>query len=60
MDEKNTQAKKAEVRPNLRFNRDEDEAYKIVEEEDDLSLSTIHMIGGPNYPDLENRIWGEI
>ena len=29
-------------------------------EEEDLPLGTIHMIGDPNHPDLENRIRGEI
>lgn len=28
--------------------------------EEDLPLRTIHIIGGLNHPDLENKIWGEI
>ena len=31
-----------------------------MDEEEDLPLGTIHMIGGPNYPNHENRILGEI
>ena len=31
-----------------------------MDKEDDLSLGTIHMIGGPHHSDLENRIRGEI
>ena len=31
-----------------------------MDEEEDLLLGTIHMIGGPNYPDLKNRIRGAI
>ena len=53
-----TRAKKAEVRPNPRFDRGDDKTDKIVDEEEDLPLGTIHMIKGPNYSDLENKIRG--
>ena len=57
MNEEKTQAKKAKVRPNLRFDRGDDQEDKTMEEEKDLPLGTIHMIGSPNDPYLENRIW---
>ena len=49
-----TKTKKTEAKPNPRFDRGNDG------DNDDLPLGTIHMIGCPNYPDLENRIRGEI
>ena len=60
MSEEKTREEKAEVRPNPRFDWDNDEADKTTKEEEDFLLGTIHMIRHPNYPDLENRIWGEI
>ena len=51
-----TQAKKAKARPNLRFDRGDDQENKTTEEEKDLPLGTIHMIGSPNYLYLDNRI----
>ena len=56
MDKEKTQVKKAKIRPNPRFDRGDDEIDKTTEEEEDLPLGTIHMIGGPNYPNLDNRI----
>ena len=60
VDQKKTQAGEVEVKPNQRFDQGDDETNKTMEEEEDLPLDTIHMIGGPNYPDLKNRIRGEI
>ena len=61
MDDEKSQAKKAEVRLNLRFNRgDDEEQTKVVAEDEDLPIGTIHMIGAPNHLDLESNIWGEI
>ena len=40
------------------FDRDREETGDALEK--DLHLGTIHMIGGLNYPDLENMIQGEI
>ena len=60
MDEEKTRAENAEVRPNQRFDRGDDEIDKAINEEEDLPLGTIHMVGGLNHPDLENRIQGEI
>ena len=60
VDEEKSRVEKAKVRPNLRFNRgDDDEQTKAIDEDEDLSLGTIHMIRGPNHPDLENKIRGE-
>ena len=56
VDDEKTREEKVEVRPNPRFEQGDDEIDRTVDEEDDLSLGTIHMIGGPYYPDLENRI----
>ena len=49
VDEEKTQAEKAEVRRNLKFDRGYDKAYKSIDEDVDLSLGTIHIIGGPNH-----------
>ena len=56
VDDEKTRAEKAEVRPNPRFNQGDNEIDKTIDEEDDLPLRTIHMIGGPHHPNLENRI----
>ena len=56
IDEAKTQAEKTKVRPNPRFDRDKSKLDKVMEEDEDLPLGTIHMIGGPNHLDLENRI----
>ncbi|GFY82889.1 hypothetical protein Acr_02g0011290 [Actinidia rufa] len=60
IDEEKTQAKKVKVRLNPRFDRGDNETDKAMDEEEKLPLGTIHMIGGPNHPDFENRIQGEI
>ena len=60
IDEDKTRAEKAKARPNPRFDRGNDETERTADEEDDLPLGTIYMIGGPHHPDLENRIPGEI
>ncbi|GFY80801.1 hypothetical protein Acr_01g0006100 [Actinidia rufa] len=51
-----TEAKETEVRPNPRFDRGDDETDDTLEE--DL-VRTIHMIGGPNHPNLENMFRGD-
>ena len=43
VDKEKTQAREIEVR--LRFDRGNDETNKTIEDEEDLPLSTIHMIG---------------
>ncbi|GFZ19922.1 O-Glycosyl hydrolases family 17 protein [Actinidia rufa] len=61
IDEGKTQAEKDEAKPYPRFDRGrDDEPNPMANEEEDLPLGAIHMIGGPNHPDLENRIRGEI
>ena len=60
VDDEKTRAKKVKVRPNPRFDQGDDEIDITVDEEDDLLLGTIHMIGGPHHPNLENRIRGKI
>ena len=44
IDEAKTQAEKTEVRPNPRFDRDENELDKVMKEDEYLPLGTIHMI----------------
>ncbi|GFZ19724.1 hypothetical protein Acr_28g0004290 [Actinidia rufa] len=56
-----TRAEAAEAKPNPRLDRGDNEVEKDVNVEDEnLSLGTIHMIGGPNNSGLENRVWSEI
>ena len=54
VDQEKTKADEAKVRPNMRFDLDRDEDDNALEE--DLPIGTIHMIGGPHDPELENRI----
>ncbi|GFZ00573.1 hypothetical protein Acr_14g0002080 [Actinidia rufa] len=72
LEEDKTQEEKAELKPNPRFDRGENEQDKAMDEDEDLPLGTIHMItmdededlplgtihmiGGPNHLDIENRI----
>ena len=60
INEDKTRIEKTEARTNSQFNRGDNETERIMNEEEDLPLDTIHMIGGPYYPDLENRIRREI
>ncbi|XP_057493212.1 uncharacterized protein LOC130778721 [Actinidia eriantha] len=60
IDEEKTRAEKTKSKPNPRFDRGEDGANKAMDEDKDIPLGTIHIIGGPNRPNLENRIRGEI
>ncbi|GFZ05322.1 hypothetical protein Acr_17g0008940 [Actinidia rufa] len=56
-----TRAKKDKAKTNPRVDRGgDDEADPMADEEEDLPLGHIHMIGGPHYPNLKNRIRGEI
>ncbi|GFY97528.1 hypothetical protein Acr_12g0000690 [Actinidia rufa] len=56
-----TRAEKDKAKPNSRFDRGgDDEVNPMEDEEEDLPLGTIHIIGGPYHPDLDNRIRGEI
>ena len=57
IDEEKTKAKKTKVWPNPRFDQGDDEIDKAMEEEKDLSLGTIHMIGGPNHTNLRIESW---
>ena len=60
VDEDKPQAKKAKARPNLRFDRGDDDTERTMDEEEDLPLGAIHMIGAPHHQYLENKIRGEI
>ena len=61
IDEEKSRAEKAEVQSSSKFDRsDDDEQAKAVDEDEYLPLGTIHMIRGSNYPDIENKIRGEI
>ena len=60
IDEDKTRVEKAEAKPNLRFDRGDDEIEQTVNGEEDLPLGTIHMTEGPHHPNLKNRIQGEI
>ena len=57
VEQEKTKAEEVEVRPNPTFDWDKDKANNALDE--DLPIETIHMIGGPHDPELENRIWGE-
>ena len=48
---------KAEAKPNQ---TKPNQTQGLINELEDQPLHTIHMIGGPHHPDLENRIQGEI
>ena len=54
IDQEKTKVKKIEVRPNPRFDRERKDSDNTLEE--DLSIKTMHMIGDPHDPKLENRI----
>ncbi|GFZ21762.1 hypothetical protein Acr_29g0009240 [Actinidia rufa] len=61
VDNEKTQAEAAETEANGRPDRVREEVEEVVDAKDeDLSLGTIHMIGGPNDPSLESKIWNEI
>ena len=60
VDKEKTRVEKVEAKPNPRFDRGDDKAKRTVSDEEDIPLGTIHMIGGPHHPNLENRIWGKI
>ncbi|GFY87547.1 hypothetical protein Acr_05g0011860 [Actinidia rufa] len=57
VDQEKTKAEKTKVRPNLRFDQEREDADNALEEV--LPIGTIHMIGSPHDPELENRIWGK-
>ena len=56
IDQEKTRAEEAEAKPNPRFDRSNEEIDDTLEED----YGIIHMIGGSNHPNLENRIRGEI
>ena len=58
VDQEKTKAEKIKVRSNPKFDRGNDEDDNALEE--DIPLGIIHMIHGPNHPDLENKIRGKI
>ncbi|GFY88776.1 hypothetical protein Acr_06g0007160 [Actinidia rufa] len=61
VDNEKTRAEVAETEANRRPDRVGMEMEEAVDVEDeDLPLGTIHMIGGPNDPSLENKIRNEI
>ncbi|GFZ12693.1 hypothetical protein Acr_23g0010780 [Actinidia rufa] len=53
-----TKAEETKIRPNPRFDCNREGADDALEE--DLPPGIIHMIGGLNHPDLENRIGGDL
>ncbi|XP_057509141.1 uncharacterized protein LOC130791829 [Actinidia eriantha] len=57
IDDEKTRVEAVEAKTSPRFDRGNNEVEKAVNMEDeDLPLGTIHMIGGPNDPGLENRV----
>ncbi|XP_057489425.1 uncharacterized protein LOC130775292 [Actinidia eriantha] len=61
VDNEKTQAEAVETETNTRPNRDRNAIEEAENAEDeDLPLGTIHMIGGPNDPSLENKVQNEI
>ena len=58
VDQVKTRAEETEAKPNSRFDQSSERIDKTQEE--DLPLGTIHVIGGPNHPNLENKIRGKI
>ena len=59
IDEEKSRVEKVEVKPIPGFDRGDDgEQAKAIDEDEDLTLGTIHMIKGPKHTDLKNRIWG--
>ena len=54
--QKKTREKEFKVKPNPKFDQSNEETDYTLEE--DFPLGTIHMIGGPNHPNLDNRIRG--
>ncbi|GFZ15662.1 hypothetical protein Acr_25g0000710 [Actinidia rufa] len=61
VDNEKTQAEAAETEANGRPDRVREEVEEAADAEDeDLPMGTIHMIGGPNDPNLVSKIWNEI
>ncbi|GFY97516.1 hypothetical protein Acr_12g0000570 [Actinidia rufa] len=61
VDDEKTRAEATETKTNPRPDRGGNEVKEAVDVKDeDLPLGTIHVIGGPNDPSLENRVWSEI
>ncbi|GFY86367.1 hypothetical protein Acr_05g0000060 [Actinidia rufa] len=61
VDNEKTRAEAAEAEADRRPDRVKEETEEAADEEDEnLPLGTIHMIGGPNDPSLESKIRSEI
>ncbi|GFY97538.1 hypothetical protein Acr_12g0000790 [Actinidia rufa] len=60
VDNEKTRAKATEAKTTMRPNRGGNEIEAVDTEDEDLPLGTIHMIGGPSHPSLENKIRSEI
>ncbi|XP_057488466.1 uncharacterized protein LOC130774448 [Actinidia eriantha] len=60
VDDEKTRAKGTETVTATGTDRGGNENESVDTEDEDLPLGTIHMIGGPSYPNLENKIRGEI
>ena len=58
VDQGKTQQEKTKVKPNPKFDRDNEEIEDAMKE--DLPFETIHIMGGPHHPNLANKIRGEI
>ncbi|XP_057489449.1 uncharacterized protein LOC130775334 [Actinidia eriantha] len=60
IDNEKTRAKVIEAETDARPDRGGNENEAVDTEDEDLPLGTIHMIGGPSHPNLENKIRSEI
>ncbi|GFS42094.1 hypothetical protein Acr_00g0078070 [Actinidia rufa] len=60
VDNEKTRAEVTEAKTTMRPDRGGNEIKAIDTEDEDLPLGTIHMIGGPSHPSLENKIRSKI
>ncbi|XP_057459277.1 uncharacterized protein LOC130749939 [Actinidia eriantha] len=60
IDNEKTRAEATEAETTTRPGRGRNEIEAVDTEDEDLPLGTIHMIGGPSHPNLENKIQSEI
>ncbi|XP_057478211.1 uncharacterized protein LOC130765726 [Actinidia eriantha] len=60
VDDEKTRTEGTETGTAAGIDRGGNENEAVDTEDEDLPLGTIHMIGGPSHPNLENKIRGEI